>query len=340
MTKESSKGSKSTELKAVVLKSSVRFAQITGEQMSTYNVPADVPNDLIDTYIQNMNAATAGTGKMNLFACDQKIEHLNDDFYDGGKKIPATSNDPGHLFEIGQRCHDAGTIGVLAGQLGLISHYARDYPNLPYLVKLNSKSHMVNTDQRDPISQAMWDMDDVMALTHNGINVVGIGYTIYIGSEFEHEMLSEAAQFIRQAHELGMIAVVWMYPRGKAVSDEKDPQLISGAAGVAACIGADFAKVNYPRAFDGMTQPESLAVAAEAAGRTGIICSGGGSLPARAFLERLHAQMSVGSCMGAATGRNIHQRDTESAVRMTAACHAIICQGASVDKAMAIFEGN
>ena len=90
MTKESSKGSKSTELKAVVLKSSVRFAQITGEQMSTYNVPADVPNDLIDTYIQNMNAATAGTGKMNLFACDQKIEHLNDDFYDGGKKIPAT----------------------------------------------------------------------------------------------------------------------------------------------------------------------------------------------------------------------------------------------------------
>ena len=77
---------------------------------------------------------------------------------------------------------------------------------------------MVKTPQRDPISQAMWDMDDVMALSHNGINVVGIGYTIYIGSEFEHEMLSEAAQFIRQAHELGMIAVVWMYPRGKAVS--------------------------------------------------------------------------------------------------------------------------
>ena len=47
-----------------------------------------------------------------------------------------------------------------------------------------------------------------MSLVHNGINVVGIGYTIYVGSEFEHEMLSEAAQFIRQAHELGMISVV------------------------------------------------------------------------------------------------------------------------------------
>ena len=328
------------ENSAAVLKFSPPLARSTGEHMAKYNVPADVPNDLIDTYVENMDAATAGTGKMNLFACDQKIEHLNDDFYDGGGKIPLTSNDPGHLFEIGQRCHDAGTIGVLAGQLGLISLYARNYPDLPYLVKLNSKSHMVKTAQRDPISQAMWDMDDVMALAHNGINVVGIGYTIYIGSEFEHEMLSEAAQFIRQAHELGMIAVVWMYPRGQAVADEKDPQLISGAAGVAACLGADFAKVNYPNSFDGMTRPESLAIAAEAAGRTGIICSGGGSLPAKEFLQRLHDQMTVGNCMGAATGRNIHQRDTEAAVRMTEACHAIICKGASVADAMAIFEGN
>ena len=171
--------------------------------MAKYHVPADVPDELIETFIDNMDAATCGTGKMNLFACDQKIEHLNDDFYDGGNTIPLTSNDPEHLFTIGQKCHEQGTIGVLAGQLGLISHYARDYPEIPYLVKLNSKSHLVKTKQRDPISQALWDMDDVMSLVHNGINVVGIGYTIYIGSEYEHEMLSEAAQFIRQAHELG-----------------------------------------------------------------------------------------------------------------------------------------
>lgn len=304
-----------------------------------YHVPADVPDELIETFIVNMDAATCGTGKMNLFACDQKIEHLNDDFYDGGESIPSTSNDPGHLFEIGARGCEEGTIGVLAGQLGLISHYARDYPNIPYLVKLNSKSHMVNVTQRDPISQALWDMDDVMSLIHNGINVVGIGYTVYIGSEFEHEMLTEAAQFIREAHEQGMIAVVWMYPRGKAVSDEKCPQLISGAAGVAACIGADFAKVNYPRAWDGMTQAESLGIAVEAAGRCGIICSGGGSLPAKEFLERLWAQVNVSGCRGAATGRNIHQRDTESAVRMAAACKAIICEGDSAEDALLIYEG-
>ena len=305
--------------------------------MAKYHVPADVPDELIETFIDNMDAATCGTGKMNLFACDQKIEHLNDDFYDGGNSIPLTSNDPEHLFTIGQKCHEQGTIGVLAGQLGLISHYARDYPEIPYLVKLNSKSHLVKTKQRDPISQALWDMDDVMSLVHNGINVVGIGYTIYIGSEYEHEMLSEAAQFIRQAHELGMISVVWMYPRGNAVADEKDPQLISGAAGVAACIGADFAKVNYPAEFEGMTRPESLAIASQAAGRTGIICSGGGSLPPKEFLQRLWDQMNTGNCRGAATGRNIHQKGTQDAMKMTAACHAIICESASVDEAFNIY---
>ena len=307
--------------------------------MTEFHVPADVPNELMETYIDNLMAATAGTGMMNLFACDQKIEHLNDDFYDGGVKVPLSSNDPGHLFEIGAQTHSEQTLGVLAGQLGLISHYARDYPDLPYLVKLNSKSHMVKTSQRDPISQALWDMDDVMSLVHNGVNVVGIGYTVYIGSEYEHEMLTEAAQFIHQAHEQGMISVVWMYPRGKAVADEKDPQLIAGAAGVAGCLGADFAKVNYPKAWDGMTQAESFKVAVEAAGRTSIICSGGGSLPPRDFLQRLHDQINVSGCRGAATGRNIHQKSTEEAVRMTAACHAIICEGASVDVAMKIFEG-
>ncbi|MBV19056.1 MAG: aldolase [Euryarchaeota archaeon] len=300
-------------------------------------VPADVPDELIDTYVENYLNATAGTGSMNLFACDQKIEHLNDDFY--GEGIPLSSNDPAHLFEIGDLSFSEGTLGVLAGQLGLIAQYARDAPDLPYLVKLNSKTNLVKTAQRDPVSMAMWDMDDVMSLVHNGINIVGIGYTVYLGSEHEHEMLTEAATFIRQAHELGMLAVVWMYPRGQAVVDEKDPQLIAGAAGVAACIGADFAKVNYPRPFEGMTAPESLGIAVEAAGRTGIICSGGGSMPPMEFLQRLHDQIHVSGCRGAATGRNIHQKGTEEAVRMAAACHAIICEGATVDEALALYQG-
>ena len=301
-------------------------------------VPMDVPEEMVESWLENMAAATCNTGRMNLFACDQKIEHLNDDFFDGGVKIPLSSNNPEHLFEIGARAHAEGTIGVLAGQLGLISRYAMDAIDVPYLVKMNSKSHLVKKGQRDPVSMAMWDIDDVFTLINNGVNVVGIGYTIYLGSEFEHDMLTEAATLIRQAHENGLITVTWIYPRGEAVEDEMDPQLISGAAGVALCIGADFTKVNYPRAFDNMSQAESLAVAVEAAGRTGIICSGGGSLPAKEFLQRLWEQINISGAQGAATGRNIHQKETEEAVKMAAACHAIICEEASVEEALAIFE--
>ncbi len=307
------------------------------EPLEAY-IPADVPDELIEDFLENLKAATCGTGRMNLFACDQKIEHLNDDFYDGGQKIPLTSNDPKHLFEIGFKAHEEGTLGVLAGQYGLISRYARDYPEIPYLVKMNSKSHLVKTAQREPISMAMCTMDDVNNLILNDINVVGIGYTIYLGSEHEPDMLSEAAMLISEAHQQGLIAVTWIYPRGAAVPNEFDPQLISGASGLACSIGADFTKVNYPKAgFDGMTVPESLGVAVESAGRTGLICSGGGSLPPEDFLKRLWEQVNISGARGAATGRNIHQKQVEDAVKMCAACHAIICNDSSVEDALKIY---
>ena len=192
-------------------------------------IPADVPDELVEDFLANLNAATSGTGRMNLFACDQKIEHLNDDFFDGGKKIPLTSNDPKHLFEIGLRAHKEGTIGVLAGQYGLISRYARDYPDIPYLVKMNSKSNLVKTAQREPISMAMCTMDDVNNLRLNGVNVVGSWYTIYVGSEHEPEMLSEAAMKISDAHQHGLNEVKWIYPRGSSVPDEYDPTPFSTA---------------------------------------------------------------------------------------------------------------
>ena len=95
--------------------------------------------------------------------------------------------------------------------------------------------------------------------------------------------------------------------------------------------------MNYPAEFEGMTRPESLAIASQAAGRTGIICSGGGSLPPKEFLQRLWDQMNTGNCRGAATGRNIHQKGTQDAMKMTAACHAIICESASVEEAFNIY---
>ena len=207
-----------------------------------FYIPADVPNGSVNEYLSNYDEITLGSGRLMLFAGDQKIEHLNEDFYGSG--IAADDNDPEHLFKIASK----GEIGVFAAQMGLISLYGNDYPDVPYLVKLNSKSHVVKTAQQDPVSHQLIEVEQVVDFKrHSGLNILGIGYTIYLGSEYEGRMLREAAQAIYKAHQHGLITVLWIYPRGKAIKDEKDPDLIAGATGTAACLGSDFVKVNYPK---------------------------------------------------------------------------------------------
>ena len=185
-------------------------------------VPLDVPRAMRETYINNYMEITRGTGRLMLFAGDQKVEHLNDDFY--GEGIPEDDADPEHLFRIASRAK----IGVFATQLGLIARYGMDYRDVPYLVKINSKTNLVKTAQADPFSNLWYDVDQVVEFKENcGLKILGVGYTIYLGSEFEAEMLVQAAQIIYDAHQHGMLSVLWIYPRGAAVKDERDPQRIS-----------------------------------------------------------------------------------------------------------------
>ena len=296
-------------------------------------VPLDVPKAMRETYIQNYLEITKESGRLMLFAGDQKVEHLNDDFY--GEGVPEDDADPEHLFKIASQAK----IGVFASQLGLIARYGMDYKDVPYLVKVNSKTHLVETSQAEPFSNLWYDMDQVVQFKENsGLNVLGVGYTIYLGSEFEAEMLVQAAQVVYDAHQHGMISVLWIYPRGAAVKDEKDPHLIAGATGVGACLGTDFVKVNYPKK-DGAKSAEVFKEAIKAAGRTKVVCAGGTSDECEAFLRKLYDQIHISGAMGNATGRNIHQRPLDEAVRMCNAVYIITVEDASVEEAMKIYKG-
>ena len=309
--------------------------KITRDQV---RVPADVMPESRDEYIENFMKATRGTGRLMLFACDQKIEHLNKDFY--GEGIDIADAEPQHLFEIGRQ----GVCGVLAGQRGLIAQYAADYPEINYLVKMNSKTNIVGGSQDDPYSPQLYDLDAVLAMREAGVNIVGKeivrGYTIYLGSEYESTMMAEAGELIAQAHANGLLVVLWIYPRGKAVKAEKDPALIAGAAGVALCLGADFVKVNPPKPEDGSSPAEALKVATMASGRTGLVCAGGSTVDAETFLTQLYDQIHTGGAVGNATGRNIHQRSLDEAVRLTKAISAITLADYSVEDALDVFNGD
>lgn len=297
-------------------------------------VPLDVPKNKRKEYVENYLKITRNSGRLMLFAGDQKVEHLNKDFY--GEGIDPEDGDPEHLFRIASLAN----IGVFATQLGLIARYGEDYPKVPYLVKLNSKTDLVKTSQKDPFSNQWIDVDQVADFGENsGLEILGVGYTVYLGSEQEPEMLHQAAQIVYQAHQHGLIAVLWMYPRGKAVKDEKDPHLIAGATGVAATLGADFAKVNYPN-IEGTSSAEIFKEATCAAGRTKVVCAGGASQDVNAFLTRLYDQIHTSGASGNATGRNVHQKSLREAVGMCNAIYAITVEDATVEDAMKIYAEN
>ncbi len=302
-------------------------------QVNDVIVPMDVPKKFRETYIRNYLEITKESGHLMLFAGDQKVEHLNKDFFGDG--IPADDNDPEHLFRIASKAK----IGVFATQLGIIARYGMSYPDVPYLVKVNSKTDLVKTSQSDPFSGEWFDFQQVIDFHDNsGLKILGVGYTIFLGSEYEAEMLYQAAQLVYNAHQHGLISVMWIYPRGKAVNDEKDPHLIAGATGIALCLGADFVKVNYPQK-EGHDSKEIFKEAVLAAGRTKVVCAGGSSKDAKAFLQELHDQINVSGAAGNATGRNIHQKPLAEAIRMCNAVFAITVEGATVEEALKIYNG-
>jgi len=300
-------------------------------------VPADVAPSKREVYVDNFMKATRESGRLMLFACDQKIEHLNKDFYDGEEDIDIADAEPEHLFKIANQ----GVCGVMAAQKGLIAQYANDYPDINYLVKMNSKTNLVKTAQKDPYSPLLYGLDSVLAMRNAGVNIIGVGYTIYLGSEYEARMLAEAGALISDAHAEGLLVGLWIYPRGKAVTAERDPDLIAGAAGVALCLGADFVKVNPPKPIgeDTRTSAEALKIATMASGRTGLVCAGGSTVDAKTFLTELYEQIHVGGAVGNATGRNIHQRSLDEAIRLTKAISSITLADYEVADALSIFNG-
>ena len=71
-----------------------------------------------------------------------------------------------------------------------------------------------------------------------------------------------------------------------------------------------------------------------AAGRTKVVCAGGSSKDNESFLKELYDQLHVSGAMGNATGRNIHQKSFDEAVKMTNAIYALTIEDASVEEAV------
>ncbi len=280
--------------------------------MSSINIPADVPRYARAEFRKNYTLLTHSTGNLFLFSADHKIEHLDRDFH--GPQVDKAAHDPHHLFSIASQA----PIGGMVTQLGLIARYGKLHPQVTYIAKLNSKTNIIPRSEKDPLSRLLWTVDDVMDFKESsGLTIAGVGITVYLGSEYEDIMLEQAAQAIFQAHQQGLVAILWMYPRGKAVADENDPHLLAGAVGVAASLGTDFVKIHPP------SQVDLLSFIVQAAGSTKVIIAGGKYKDEKTLLSDIKGYIKQGAA-GAAIGRSIFQHSLQDAVALSTSIADII----------------
>lgn len=275
----------------------------------SYVVPADVPAKIAEQFRHNYDIITKGTGRLLLFTGDHKIEHLDADF--ANDSLPPEVHEVEHLFRIAAH----GAIGAFAIHPGLISRYGAQYPDIPYIAKLNAKTNLIPPTEHDPYSAPLATLDDITQLQRSGLSICGVGYTVYLGSIYEETMLEEAGKLIFEAHHRGLIVILWMYPRGHHVAEPHDAGMLSGAAGVGACLGADFVKLNTAHVAQQLAGTDVEHIV-EAAGNSKVIFAGGPKISPQELFTHVTTYLDHGAA-GIAVGRNVYQNTLDDACDVT-----------------------
>jgi class I fructose-bisphosphate aldolase len=222
-------------------------------------------------------------GKAMFLAYDQGMEHGPTDFND--KNI-----DPLYIIKIAK---DGNFTGLIFGK-GIAEKYNQEIKDskIPLIVKLNGKTSLV---KGDPVSKQLCTVEEAYNL-----GAAAVGYTIYIGSEHEEEMMQEFVKIQREAHKRGLPAITWIYPRGKALEGKSDADLLAYSARVGLEIGADIIKIHSHG------NKEDLKWAVKAAGKAKVVIAGGSKKGGDELTNEIKDAMKVG-CAGVAIGRNIWQ---------------------------------
>lgn len=143
-----------------------------------------------------------GTGYISILPVDQGIEHSGAASF---AKNPAYF-DPKNIVEL---AIEAGCNAVTS-TFGVLGAVSRRYAHrIPFIVKLNHSELLTYPAKYDQVMygsvQAAWEL-----------GAVGVGATIYFGSDEATRQLQEVSEAFQEAHALGMFTVLWCYLRNSA----------------------------------------------------------------------------------------------------------------------------
>ena len=166
-----------------------------------------VDSDRSTTVLRNLgtlhnNGRLSGTGYLSILPVDQGIEHSAAASF---AKFPAYF-DPAKLCDLAI----AGNCNAIATTLGGLGIVSRRYAHkIPFIVKLNHNDFLNYPNTYDQVMFAgVGQASDLGA--------IGVGATIYFGSEHADRQIVEVSRAFDEAHRLGMFTVLWCYLRNPA----------------------------------------------------------------------------------------------------------------------------
>src|SRR5512136_305885 len=227
------------------------------------------------------------------------------------------------LIDLGDavdRVAEGGANAVL-GHVGLALHGHRKSGRDVGLILHLSASTSIGPDPNDKVL-----VNSVTNALKMGAD--GVSMHVNIGADSEARMLSDLGAVAVECMEWGMPLLAMMYPRGKKIKSENDPDQVKLAARVAAELGADIVNTVYtgdPESFREVTRGCPVPV----------VVAGGSKTDDRTTLELIEGAMAGGAA-GISIGRNAFQHKHPAQFVRAAAC--IVHANKSVDEALQILK--
>ncbi|MFN8671631.1 MAG: class I fructose-bisphosphate aldolase [Candidatus Sericytochromatia bacterium] len=294
-----------------------------------------LPSDRPVNVLKNMQSLfdhgrLAGTGYVSILPVDQGIEHSA-----GASFAPnPVYFDPENIVKLAIE----GGCNAVASTLGVLGSVSRKYAHrIPFILKINHNEFLSYPNAYDQILFA-----DIKQAFDMG--AVGIGATIYFGSEESKRQIVEISKAFKYAHELGLVTILWCYTRNEGFKkDGIDYHVSADLTGQANHLGvtieADIIKQKLPEnnggynalkfgkthkaVYEKLTTENPIdltryQVANCYMGRAGLINSGGASSGSTDLAEAVRTAVinKRAGGMGLISGRKAFQRPLKDGVEI------------------------
>ena len=217
-------------------------------------------------------------------------------------------------------------MSAFAAPLGMIESGASTFfQKIPLILKCNNSNSLTNIKDQ----AITGNVKDALRL-----NCIGVGFTIYPGSEFNFKLIEQVCSLFREAKEAGLITVLWSYARGENLSKKGETAInISSYAAHMACLcGAHIVKVKLPTSYleedptkdvfiknkikiDTVIDRVKLIKKSCFNGKRIVVFSGGEAKNDQELLNEIK-QINEGGGNGSIVGRNCFQRPRDKAIEL------------------------